>query len=80
MTLSATIHDAIRNQITDGIYGAGSLLPCSRALTAEPGVARSTVTVAWRRVINTTLSRPNKSLKYDVALGSLPLRKARKSG
>lgn len=40
------IYEALRDQIMARVYGTDGLLPSSRALAGEMGVARSTVTIA----------------------------------
>jgi GntR family transcriptional regulator / MocR family aminotransferase len=44
------IYDALRDQILARVYGIDGLLPSSRALAGEMGVARSTVTVAYEQL------------------------------
>lgn len=44
------IYEALRDQIMSLVYGADGLLPSSRALAGELGVARSTVTVAYEQL------------------------------
>lgn len=44
------IYEALRDQIMSLVYGADGLLPSSRALADEMGVARSTVTVAYEQL------------------------------
>lgn len=41
------IYEALRDQIANGVYGPGSLLPSSRGLAGEFGVSRTTVTIAY---------------------------------
>jgi GntR family transcriptional regulator/MocR family aminotransferase len=49
-TLTEKICEAIKGQIASGIYIPGSSLPSSRALAADLGVSRSTVTVAFEQL------------------------------
>ena len=44
------IYEALRDQIMALVYGTDGLLPSSRALAGELGVARSTVTVAYEQL------------------------------
>jgi len=44
------IYEALRDQIMALVYGTDGLLPSSRALAGEMGVARSTVTVAYEQL------------------------------
>ncbi len=41
----------LRAQIMDGLYAPGAALPSSRALAAELGVSRTTVTAAYDQLI-----------------------------
>src|SRR6201991_5314390 len=44
------IYEALRDQIMSLVYGTDGLLPSSRALAGEMGVARSTVTIAYEQL------------------------------
>ena len=44
------IYEALRDQIMSLVYGTDGLLPSSRALADEMGVARSTVTIAYEQL------------------------------
>lgn len=44
------IYEALRDQIMALVYGTDGLLPSSRALAGEMGVARSTVTIAYEQL------------------------------
>lgn len=44
------IYEALRDQIVARVYGTDGLLPSSRALAGEMGVARSTVTIAYEQL------------------------------
>ncbi|MGY8709343.1 PLP-dependent aminotransferase family protein [Bradyrhizobium sp. 18BD] len=44
------IYEALRDQIMALVYGTDGLLPSSRALASEMGVARSTVTIAYEQL------------------------------
>lgn len=44
------IYEALRDQIMSLVYGTDGLLPSSRALADEMGMARSTVTVAYEQL------------------------------
>jgi len=49
--LGATkIYEVMKHQIADGVYGASGILPSSRALAAELGVSRATVTIAYEQL------------------------------
>ena len=47
---SRQIYQALRDQIVARVYGHDGLLPSSRALAGELGVARTTVTVAYEQL------------------------------
>ncbi|PWC84194.1 hypothetical protein TSH100_18550 [Azospirillum sp. TSH100] len=49
-TITSRIGDAIRAQIADGVYPPGARLPSSRALAADLGVSRTTVTAAYEQL------------------------------
>ncbi|WP_377811754.1 PLP-dependent aminotransferase family protein (plasmid) [Azospirillum sp. A29] len=49
-TIASRIVNAIRAQIADGVYPPGSRLPSSRALAADLGVSRTTVTAAYEQL------------------------------
>lgn len=49
-TIASRIVHAIRTQIADGVYPPGARLPSSRALAADLGVSRTTVTAAYEQL------------------------------
>ncbi|CAO3404413.1 MocR-like pyridoxine biosynthesis transcription factor PdxR [Azospirillum palustre] len=49
-TIASRIVNAIRAQIADGVYPPGSRLPSSRALAADLGVSRTTVTAVYEQL------------------------------
>lgn len=49
-TVTARISDTIKAQIAEGVYPPGSRLPSSRALAADLGVSRTTVTAAYEQL------------------------------
>ena len=44
------VYDLLRAQMADGSLAVGARLPSTRALAADLGVARSTVTVAYEQL------------------------------
>jgi GntR family transcriptional regulator/MocR family aminotransferase len=50
-TVTRRICEAIKDQIRQGIYEPGASLPSTRALAAEWGVSRTTVTAAYAQLI-----------------------------
>ncbi|QRM33301.1 PLP-dependent aminotransferase family protein (plasmid) [Microvirga sp. VF16] len=51
MTVTRQICEAIKDQIRRGVHGPGARLPSTRALAAEWGVSRTTVTAAYGQLI-----------------------------
>lgn len=51
LPVARRIYDAIRRQIADGVYGPGARLPSTRALAAELGASRTTVTAAYEQLL-----------------------------
>ncbi|UEM07239.1 PLP-dependent aminotransferase family protein (plasmid) [Skermanella rosea] len=49
-TLVSRISGAIKDQIAEGVYPPGARLPSSRALAADLGVSRTTVTAAYEQL------------------------------
>jgi GntR family transcriptional regulator / MocR family aminotransferase len=45
------IYDGLKSQIASGAYGPGARLPSTRALAAELGVSRTTVTAAYEQLM-----------------------------
>lgn len=48
---SRSIYASLKRQILEEVYAPGTLLPSTRALAAELGVARSTVTTAFEQLL-----------------------------
>ena len=70
------IYEALKAQILEGIYGAGSLLPSSRALAAELGVARTTVSAAYDQLIAEGYVVARRGARLRVIISSSPDRSA----
>jgi GntR family transcriptional regulator / MocR family aminotransferase len=45
------IYDQLKSQIASGAYGSGAHLPSTRALAAELGVSRTTVSAAYEQLL-----------------------------
>lgn len=48
--LTRTLHEEFRNRIADGTFAAGAALPSTRALAAERGLSRTTVTLVYEQL------------------------------
>jgi len=48
--LSRALYEEFRARIADGTYAAGAPLPSSRALAAERGLSRGTVTLVYEQL------------------------------
>lgn len=64
-----TIYEAIRGQITSGLLGPGAALPATRALAAEWGVSRTTVTAAYEQLIAEGYIEARQGARSRVAHG-----------
>jgi len=65
--LMGSLHQQLRGAILDGRLAAGATLPSSRALAAELGVARNTVTGAYDLLVAEGYITPRKGAKPVVA-------------
>ncbi len=68
----AQIYSSLREQITDGLYAPGAALPSSRALAAELGVSRTTVTAAYDQLIAEGYIESRQGSKTRVAASFRP--------
>ena len=48
--LTRTLYEELRARIADGTFSAGALLPSTRALAAERGLSRTTVTSVYEQL------------------------------
>ncbi|WP_424630211.1 PLP-dependent aminotransferase family protein [Bradyrhizobium sp. SYSU BS000235] len=69
---SAQICSNLRTQITKGLYAPGAALPSSRALAAELGVSRTTVTAAYDQLIAEGYLESRQGSKTRVAAAFRP--------
>jgi GntR family transcriptional regulator/MocR family aminotransferase len=67
-SLGARICRNLRTQIVEGVYGPGAALPSSRALAAELGVSRTTVTAAYDQLVAEGYLVARQGSKTRVAL------------
>src|SRR3954453_14641520 len=63
------IGEAIKGQIASGLLGPGARLPSTRALAAEWGVSRTTVTAAYEQLIAEGYLEPRPGARTQVAQG-----------
>lgn len=65
--LAKGICDDLRSQIMAGVYRPGSALPSTRALAAELGVSRTTVTAAYAQLLAEGFLQSRQGAKTKVA-------------
>jgi GntR family transcriptional regulator/MocR family aminotransferase len=65
----ARICAALKAQIAEGVYGPGARLPSTRALAAELGVSRTTVTAAYEQLIAEGYLETRQGARARVAPG-----------
>src|SRR3954453_7035670 len=63
------ICEAIKNQIASGLLSPGARLPSTRALAAEWGVSRTTVTAAYEQLIAEGYLETRQGARTQVAQG-----------
>src|SRR5215218_3474886 len=66
------ICEAIKGQIASGLLGPGARLPSTRALAAEWGVSRTTVTAAYEQLIAEGYLETRPGARARVAQGLTP--------
>jgi GntR family transcriptional regulator/MocR family aminotransferase len=67
--ITQKICEAIKSQIASGVLGPGALLPSTRALAAEWGVSRTTVTAAYEQLIAEGYLEARQGARTRVAQG-----------
>ena len=72
-TIGGQIAAALRAQIAKGIYGPGDRLPSTRALAAERGVSRTTVTAAYEQLLAEGYLESRPGARTVVARGLRPV-------
>ncbi|WP_407518762.1 PLP-dependent aminotransferase family protein [Methylobacterium oryzisoli] len=78
-SVGARICAALKAQIAQGVYGPGARLPSTRALAAELGVSRTTVTAAYEQLIAEGYLETRQGARARVAPG-LAVRAAEPDG
>jgi GntR family transcriptional regulator/MocR family aminotransferase len=71
-TVTRRICDAIKDQIRHSVYGPGARLPSTRALAAEWGVSRTTVTAAYGQLIAEGYLETRQGARATLAQGLGP--------
>lgn len=76
--LSRTLYEEIRARIADGTYAAGTALPSTRALAAERGLSRGTVSLVYEQLAADGFieSRPGAASRVSAG-GATPSRAVR---
>jgi GntR family transcriptional regulator/MocR family aminotransferase len=76
LRVTQRICDAIKRQLASGLLGPGARLPSTRALAAEWGVSRTTVTAAYEQLIAEGYleTRPGARARVAQGLGHAPAR------
>lgn len=69
---SRTLYDEIRARIADGTFAPGLALPSTRALAAERGLSRATVTLVYEQLAADGLIETRTGASSRVASGSAP--------
>ena len=72
-TVTGRICEAIRGRIAAGLYGPGARLPSTRALAAEWGVSRTTVTAAYEQLLAEGYLETRQGARAQVASGLRPV-------
>lgn len=72
MQTGRRIYQRLRSQIADGTFPAGSRLPSTRALAAELGVSRTTVTAVYEQLAAEGYLETSQRARAHVAPGVTP--------
>src|SRR6187397_2838190 len=68
-SVTGRICEAIKGRIAAGLYGPGARLPSTRALAAEWGVSRTTVTAAYEQLLAEGYLETRQGARAQVASG-----------
>jgi DNA-binding transcriptional MocR family regulator len=68
-TVVSRISETIKAQIAEGVYPPGSRLPSSRALAADLGVSRTTVTAAYEQLAAEGYLEARQGARPQVPIG-----------
>ena len=72
--LSRALYDEFRARIADGTYAAGAALPSTRALAAERGLSRATVSLVYEQLAAEGFIETRTGAASRVAMGAAPVR------
>jgi len=75
--LSRALYDELRARIADGTYAAGAPLPSTRALAAERGLSRGTVSLVYEQLAADGFIQTRAGAASRVAAGAAPALTAR---
>lgn len=76
--LSRALYEELRNRITDGTYAVSTALPSTRALAAERGLSRATVTLVYEQLAADGFIETRTGAASRVAAGVGPADSARR--
>ncbi len=74
--LSRALYEEIRTGIADGTYAAGAVLPSTRALAAERGLSRATVTLVYEQLAADGFIETRAGAASRVASGAASIHRA----
>lgn len=74
--LSRALYEEIRASIADGTFAAGTAMPSTRALAAERGLSRATVTLVYEQLSADGFIETRPGAASRVAAGAAPARPA----
>ena len=78
--LSAALYDEIRARIADGTWRAGSALPSTRAMAAERGLSRTTVSLVYEQLAADGVIDTRPGAASRVASGIASTRRSKAAG
>lgn len=68
--LTRTLYEEFRNRISDGTFSPGAVLPSTRALAAERGLSRTTVTLVYEQLAAEGFIETRNGARSRVAHGA----------
>lgn len=71
--LSRALYEEFRARIADGTYAAGAALPSTRALAAERGLSRATVSLVYEQLAAEGFIETRTGAASRVAMGAAPV-------
>ena len=76
--LSRALYEELRSRINDGTYAVSTALPSTRALAAERGLSRATVTLVYEQLAADGFIETRAGTASRVAAGVWPANSARR--